>query len=142
MPNTSNTFNWLVLCAIFASGVYFIYYANAEFSRDMNYYIMPLTEQPAIKNRQATFVLDYDGKKRVFAGAVLPNMAVLDVLSAAAAVGGFEVQLKPRLVIDGRADSPAGEGKKWKFFINGKETAENALSGRVRSGDEIIAKYD
>lgn len=131
-------FNWIILCAIFASGVYFIYHANAEFSRDMNYYIMPLTEQPALKNRQATFVLDYDGKKRVFAGAILPNMAVSDVLSAVATVGGFEIQLKPRLVIDDRSEN----GKKWKFFINGEEIVENVLSVRVRSGDEIIAKYD
>lgn len=142
MVQTSNTFNWIILCAIFASGVYFIYYANAEFARDMNYYIAPLTEQPAVKKRQATLVLDYEGKKRVFAGAVLPNMTVSDVLLAVAPVGGFEVKLKPRLVIDGRADSPLGEGKKWKLFINSKEIAENALSVRVVGGYEVLAKYE
>ena len=138
MLNTSNTFNWITLSAIVLSGVYFIYYANAEFARDMNYYIAPLTEQPAVKNKRATLVLDYEGKKRVFAGAILPNMAVSDVLAAAGQVGDFEVLFKPRLIIDGRAEN----GKKWNIFVNGKEIEEIILERRVRAGDEILAKYE
>jgi len=98
------------------------------------------------KNEAALFI-DFDNMQRVFAGEIIDEMTVLDVLNASVAVGQiklvYHVDSSNNTKVTEINDHKANDEKRFAFYVNSRLINPGKLNEiQVHLGDKITIKLE
>lgn len=133
-----NKFYWSIILAVFiiASGL-IIYFGYAPESK------MPAKEQ--IGENEASLLIDFGAKKRMFIGEVTGNMTVLDALAYSAGgetFSNFSYSFDPSSKALAAIDDFSNNGKHWTVYVNGVKTDKPLDETILKAKDEVELKLE
>lgn len=134
-----------VAVAAFLGAVILIFSWNNSFYSDMYGYYTSAPPSAGVSRPTARGRIGVDfgnGEKRAFGGEIYTGMTILAALREAENVGNFKTQTDERGKIVSIAGVKNNGRKIWRMYINGAPASE--LPGRVdiKSGDNVIFRYE
>jgi len=102
-----------------------------------------LTEQPKFQIiGNVVLTIDFgNDKQRVFAGAIVKNENLVDVLTQTAKAGNFYYRLDEKINLVAIENFAATKNRLWHGYINGKEFSTPLNKIFLKNGDQILFKY-
>lgn len=131
-----NKFYWPILLTVFVVVAGFIVYFG---------FLPEEVGAPTgflIKEDQASLLIDFGVKKRMFVGETVDNMTVLDALNFSAGGNNIEYKLDNTRNYLATVDDFANDGKIWTVYLNGAKQARAINEIIVKAGDEVELKFE
>ena len=92
---------------------------------------------------QAALTIDFsDGNKRNFEGEIISGETLLDALSQASKAGNFSYQLDEKNNLAAIDSFTRNKNKSWHWYLNDKKIDKPLGEIILKSGDEIIIRYE
>lgn len=101
-----------------------------------------LPPSPQIIGR-AILTVDFgNGTKRAFEGEIIDNETIIGILMQASKAGSFYYKLDDKYNLAAIESYANGKNKSWQWYLNDKKINNSPGETIIKSGDNILIKYE
>lgn len=92
---------------------------------------------------KAELIINFgDGKERNFGGEIIEGETLFDALNQASKAGNFSYQLDEKNNLAAIDNFARNKNKSWRWYLNDKKIDKSPNEIILKSGDEILIKYE
>ena len=94
------------------------------------------------QHNDASLLIDFGDKQRMFVGDVVEDMTVLDALEFSSESSDLKYNFDPKMKNLAAIDSFSNNGSMWNIYMNGSLMKKSPDEIKIKAGDAVELKFE